>query len=82
MVDHFRRRHGFAPHKIVVAPVALLALGLKQSAAPVWDGVPLECRLFAEAEVASNFKRPQAKYLGIFARESRGQLRLAACDLL
>ena len=82
MVQKFREKHGRAPDRIVVAPVALLALGLKHSAAPVWDGVPLECRLFGEGEIVTRHKKREAKSLGVFAKENRGRIRLAACDLL
>jgi hypothetical protein len=82
MLEKFQRRHNFLPEKIVVAPVALVALGLKKSVAPLWEGVPVECRLFEEGEVATPFKRGQVKSLGIFAKEYRGQMRIAACDLI
>jgi len=82
MVEKFREKHGRLPEKIVVAPVALVSLGLKKSVAPVWNDVPVECRLFKKDEVAARHEKAKVKSLGIFVKESRGQLRLAACDLL
>lgn len=82
MVDKFRQKHGHPPEKIVVAPVALVSLGLKKSVAPVWHGVPVVCRLFDEAEVASKHEKAKVRNLGIFVKENRGRLQLAACDLL
>ena len=81
MIDEFTLKHGRLPEKIVVAPVALLALGLKKSVSMSWSGVPVECRLFAECEVASKHNRHQAASLGVFAKENHGRLKLAFCDL-
>lgn len=81
MVETFRQKHGRLPEKIVVAPVALVALGIKRSVAPVWDGVPVECRLFQEGEVASKHERAKVKSLGLFVKENRGRMRLVSCDL-
>ena len=51
MVEQFRQQHkGTAPRVIVVAPVALLALGIKRSVKPVWEGIPVECRLYGDDE--------------------------------
>ncbi len=80
MVEKFREKHGRPPAKIVVAPVALVALGLKKSVSPFWNGIPVECRLFSEKEVASRHVK-QVQSLGVFVKESRGRMRLVACDL-
>jgi len=82
MVEKFRQKHGHPPEKIVVAPVALVSLGLKKSVAPVWNDVPVECRLFKKEEVAARHEKTKVKSLGIFVKENRGRLQLAACDLL
>jgi hypothetical protein len=82
MVRRFLAVHGRLPDKIVVAPVALVALGLKQSVAPVWEGVPVECRLFHSEEVSTRKNDAKVECLGVFVRESRGKLVLAACGLI
>lgn len=82
MVDRFRDKHGHPPRKIIVAPLALISLGVKGSVAPTWEGIPVECRLFKDEEVASRHKNAQAVNLGVFAKETRGERRLASCDLL
>lgn len=81
MVEKFQQRHGRPPLKIVVAPVALVALGLKQSLAPFWNGIPVECRLFDQNEVASKHVKPKVRSLGVFVKEKRGRMRLVSCDL-
>jgi hypothetical protein len=82
MVEKFREKHQRLPAKIVVAPVALVALGLKSSVAPVWNGLPVECRLFKEGEVVTRAaKSGSAVNLGIFVKEKRGRFNLVACDL-
>lgn len=43
MVDQFRARHARFPSKIIVDPLALVALGIKKSIAPMWNGIPVEC---------------------------------------
>lgn len=82
MVRRFQEKHSRSPLKIVIAPVALVALGMKKSVAPTWNGVPVECRLFKESEVAPpKYDRTKVKNLGIFVKENRGRMRLVACDL-
>ena len=81
MVAKFLEKHGRPPLKIVVAPAALVALGLKQSLFPFWKGIPVECRLFDEKEVASKHVKAKVRYLGVFVKEDRGRMRLVACDL-
>lgn len=52
MVDQFKTAHeGKAPTEIVVEPVALVALGLKKSVAPMWQGVKVTCREMERREV-------------------------------
>lgn len=81
MVEKFQEKHDRLPLKIVVAPVALVALGLKKSVLPVWDGIPVECRLFEEKEVASKHTKSKVQFLGVFVKERRGKMQLVACDL-
>ena len=51
LVEQFRAQHQRLPEEIVVHPVALAALALKQSVAPQWNGIPVKCRVV----------KPQAK---------------------
>ena len=44
LVEQFRARHNRLPSRIVVDPLALVSLGLRRSVAPVWNGIPVECR--------------------------------------
>jgi hypothetical protein len=76
MLEEFEAKNGRKPEKIVVAPAALLALGARRSLRPVWNGVPVEARLFELTEVV---KRGGTK-LGVYIRND-GNLRLVACDL-
>lgn len=76
LVEQFETKHGHKPVKIVVAPVALAALSIKRSVAPMWAGIPVECRLFAETEaVASGTK------MGVFVYNKEGDLSIRSCDL-
>ena len=76
-VDAYRKRHdGNAPTRIVVAPVALLSLGIKESVNRVWMGIPVECRLFELDEVVRSGSK-----LGVFTRKYGDDLELAACEL-
>lgn len=81
MVEKFRQKHNRVPDKIVVAPVALVVLGLRKSVSPTWDGVPVMCRLFDQEEVASKHEKAKVTSLGVFVKEKRGQMVLVACDL-
>ena len=74
MLEQFRERHNQAPRAIVVAPVALVALGIKRSVAPSWDRVPVECRLFEKEEVV---ELGTGTRLGVFVY--KGDLR--SCEL-
>ena len=44
MVSQFQAKHKRLPSRIVVDPLALVALGLRRSVAPIWNGIPVECR--------------------------------------
>jgi hypothetical protein len=44
LVEQFKTRHARLPDEIVVHPVALAALALRQSVAPKWNGIPVRCR--------------------------------------
>ncbi len=45
LVDQYRQRHSREPDEIVVHPVALAALTIKQSVAPKWNGIPVKCEV-------------------------------------
>jgi hypothetical protein len=77
MLEEFETKNGRKPEKIVIAPAALLALGLRRSLRPVWKGVPVEGRLFELSEVV---KRGGTK-LGVYIRGGEDGLCLVACDL-
>lgn len=52
LVNQFKASHqGQPPVEIVVEPVALVALGLKKSVAPMWQGVKVTCREMSKEEV-------------------------------
>jgi len=76
LVDQFETKNGHKPKKIVVAPIALATLSIKRSIAPIWEGIPVECRLFEETEVVE-----KGTVLGIFVYNDAGTLSLRSCDL-
>jgi len=79
MVDQFRARHNRKPEKIVIAPLACLALAVKQSLAPTWQGIAVECRDMEESEATAD--RRLAKSLAVFIIPDQDTGRLVACDL-
>lgn len=81
MLENFQAKHGRKPEKIVVAPLALVSLSIKKTVAVSWDGIPVECRLFREDEVASKAEKAKVACLGVFMKENRGRMVLVACDL-
>ena len=40
----FQQKHQCLPTEIVIHPVALAALAIKQSVAPKWQGIPVKCQ--------------------------------------
>ena len=79
MVDQFRARHQRLPERIVVAPLACLALAVKQSIATSCQGVRVECRDIQEAEATTD--RALVKSLAVFIVPEDRTGRLVACDL-
>lgn len=78
LIKQFKEAHGGAlPDRIVVEPVALVALGLKRSAAPVWEGIKVECREIEKKEAA---KPGQGTRLGVLLDTKESQI--VACDLI
>lgn len=43
-MEQFRARHSRLPEEIVVHPIALAALAIRRSVAPMWNGIPVKCR--------------------------------------
>lgn len=79
MVEQFRQRHQRPPTQLVIAPLAALALAIKQSLAPDWDGIPVVCRDVSEAEVAAPGDTARSLAVFIVPEENVGTLR--SCDL-
>lgn len=44
LIQQYQKRRNRLPDEIVVHPVALAALALKESVASVWQGIPVKCR--------------------------------------
>jgi hypothetical protein len=52
MLAQFQQAHGGAmPLRIVVEPIALVALGIKKSCSATWSGVPVMSREIEQSEV-------------------------------
>jgi len=79
MVGQFQARHQRPPEKIVVAPLACLALAIKRSVAPLWQDIRVECRDIAENE--ATVEQAQARSLAVFILPEARTGRLVACDL-
>jgi hypothetical protein len=79
MVGQYQQRHGRLPRQIVLTPLALLALAIKDSAKPVWQSVPVVCRESAESEAAQDGVNGQG--LGVFVLAEDRSGRLVSCDL-
>jgi hypothetical protein len=79
MLEQFRARHSRLPLKIVIAPLACLALAIKNSLAPTWQGVPVECRDIQESEATAD--RAQVRSLAVFVIPEDSKARLVACDI-
>jgi hypothetical protein len=78
MIRQFAVRHGKNPKKIVIQPSALLALAVKRSVGPVWDGIPVECRDLVRDEAA---EKEEAANMGVFLRPCGLKAEIIACDL-
>lgn len=80
LLQQYTERHnGRRPQEIVLTPLALLALALKQSVAPTWQSVPVVCREIAESEATSDLAKSRA--LGVFVLPEDREGRIVGCDL-
>lgn len=79
MVNQFVRRHGRIPRLIVLTPLALLALAIKNSVKPEWHSVPVVCREISETEATDDLNQGEA--LGVFVLPEDRTGRIVACDL-
>jgi hypothetical protein len=77
MVGQFRQKHQKNPVQIVVAPVALLLLGMRRSLPTMVEGIPVICRLFEESEVVDK----NGTKLGVFVYKQGDHEELRSCDL-
>jgi hypothetical protein len=77
LVNQYKENHnGQEPEKIVVEPLALVALGIKKSVAPVWNGLKVECREIEKKDVAMP---KEGTMLGVILDTARQQL--VGCSL-
>lgn len=79
MLGQFQARHQRPPSKIVLTPMALLALTVKKSVAPAWQGVPVICREIAGTE--ATVVKDEARSLGVFVVPSAATASIVCCDL-
>jgi hypothetical protein len=79
MKSQFEARHSRPPQKIVVTPLACLALAIKQSLTPTLQGIAIECRDIQESEATED--KSLAKSLAIFIIPEDQSGYLVACDL-
>ncbi len=79
MLGQYQQRHNRLPEKVVLAPLACLALAIRGQLAPTWRSIPLECREISEAEATKD--RGKARSLGVFVLPEDRTARLVSCDL-
>jgi len=75
MVDQYQQRHHKLPEKIVIHPLALVALGIRRSVAPVWNGIQVECREISPAEGKKGGTR-----LGVWLEAKKKEAALVTFD--
>lgn len=63
----------------MVTPLAALALAVKRSLLPTWEGIPVDCREVDEAEATD--QEPEADMLAVYVLPEDRTARLVACDL-
>lgn len=56
LVNQFKERHQRLPDEIIIHPVALAALALKKSIAPLWNSIPVRCRVVKPSAKSSTRK--------------------------
>jgi len=75
MVEQYQQRHHKLPEKIVIHPLALVALGIRRSIAPVWNGIPVECREVSPVEGKKGGNR-----LGVWLEAKKKEAALVTFD--
>lgn len=82
MVAQYHDRHKRLPEKIVLAPLACLALSIKAAKGREYlnlADLPVTCREIQEQEATKD--RSQARSLGVFVLPEDRTARLVSCDL-
>jgi len=79
LLNQFEAKHKRRPARIVVTPLAALALAVKRSLRPIWQDIPVECREIDETE-ATNVDA-EVRSLAVFVLPEDRTARLVACDL-
>jgi hypothetical protein len=75
MVEQYQERHKKLPEKIMVHPLALVALGLRRSVAPTWNGIPVEC-----SDISPENGRKGGSRLGICIEANKKEAALITFD--
>jgi hypothetical protein len=79
MVRQFEARHNRQPQRIVIAPLACLALAIKHDLTPTLRGIAIECRDIQESEATADHSLVKSLAVFIIPEDRSG--RLVACDL-
>jgi len=75
MVEQYQQRHSRLPEKILIHPLALVSLGIRRSVAPLWNGIPVECR-----EVSPAVGKKGGKCLGVSLEANKKEAALVTFD--
>lgn len=78
MLSQYRQQHKVLPQQIVATPAAAVVLTLKKSLAPVWQGVPVVCKMFDESEAVEKGKGTR---LGVFVLRTGWRFTVRAVEL-
>ena len=79
MVKQFAQKAKKRPKAIVLTPLALLAMAMKKSAQPSFEGIPVICREADAVEATDNMD--DAVSLAIFVMPEGKSGRLVSCAI-
>jgi hypothetical protein len=79
MLSQYRKTHNnSSPAEIVVTPLAAVVLAMKKCVIQFCDGVRVVGKDFKETEAVAP---GTGSRLGVFVRQSNGEMSLVSCDL-
>lgn len=81
-IEEFKKsHHGESPEAVYVTPAAAIALSIKKSLGPIWQGVPIVFK--PEDEIENEVVKPgEGRSMLLFVKRQNGEMAIRVADVV